>query len=315
MDMLRQLIAKLRLKQLELICLLAEYGTLRAAAKVLNMTPAAASKSLREIESLLKTSLFDRTSNGMTLTNSGTLVFDYAKGTLDNTRLLIQNIDNAANGDTPIKIATPPFIAWTFLSQVLEDFYQKPQLNRVRIHEERLGDSSKLLESDVVDVLITMKSSSELASLGLNEYFIKTVLRQSWNVVCARGNSLAKRTESLAWSDLVNQRWILPPYPTYTRILFNQIIHKHELKYINPLVEATNATTTLSLIKRNIGIGLLSDSVIRAMAEPNMFSIVPVEPALEHVDIVFVCKKKIQHRPEITSLLSSCETISKTLER
>ncbi|HBT32044.1 MAG TPA: LysR family transcriptional regulator, partial [Pusillimonas sp.] len=64
----------MRLQQLELLVTLAEQGSLRAAAEVLNITQPALSKSLRRLEEEFGTALVQRSAKGVRLTQVGELL-------------------------------------------------------------------------------------------------------------------------------------------------------------------------------------------------------------------------------------------------
>ncbi len=66
--------AAMRLQQLQLILALAQTGSLRAAADVLNVTQPALTKSLKQLEDELGTSLMIRTPRGMRLAPAGELL-------------------------------------------------------------------------------------------------------------------------------------------------------------------------------------------------------------------------------------------------
>ena len=59
------LLARLRMKQLQLLIALDEHKSMHKAAGALSMTQSAASKVLRELEDMFETPLFERSKTGM----------------------------------------------------------------------------------------------------------------------------------------------------------------------------------------------------------------------------------------------------------
>ncbi|MBC7994114.1 MAG: LysR family transcriptional regulator, partial [Rhizobacter sp.] len=82
----------LQLSQLQLFVRLADAGTLSAAARQLNLTPAAASAALKRLEAALKVRLVERSTRSMRLTPEGELLREHAEralGVLDDARSLL----------------------------------------------------------------------------------------------------------------------------------------------------------------------------------------------------------------------------------
>jgi len=82
----------LQLSQLQLFVRLADAGTLSAAARQLQLTPAAASAALKRLEASLAVRLVERSTRSMRLTPEGELLREHAEralGVLDDARSLL----------------------------------------------------------------------------------------------------------------------------------------------------------------------------------------------------------------------------------
>jgi DNA-binding transcriptional LysR family regulator len=71
------------IEELRVLVETAEHGSLTAAAKVLEFTPAAASAALKKLEARLNVRLFERSTRSMRLTPEGTALLGYAQRALD----------------------------------------------------------------------------------------------------------------------------------------------------------------------------------------------------------------------------------------
>jgi DNA-binding transcriptional LysR family regulator len=69
---------RFRLAQLEYVVALARHGGFRRAADAIGMSQPALSRSIRQLEESLGVALFDRSRNGVELTDAGRLVVDHA---------------------------------------------------------------------------------------------------------------------------------------------------------------------------------------------------------------------------------------------
>lgn len=98
-------------------------GSLTAAAKVLGVTPAAASAMLKRLESRLGARLFERSTRAMRITPQGQILFDYATRALE---LLAEGEAQLAS-DTrslvgTVRVAAPSDLTRSVLLPLLDDF-------------------------------------------------------------------------------------------------------------------------------------------------------------------------------------------------
>src|SRR3954470_15002241 len=70
------------MRHLRLVAAIAEHGSMTAAANVLHLTQPALSHQLRELETRLRSPLFERTGRRMVLTQAGTQLVEVARGVL-----------------------------------------------------------------------------------------------------------------------------------------------------------------------------------------------------------------------------------------
>lgn len=113
----------LQLSQLQLFVRLADAGTLSAAARQLNLTPAAASAALKRLEAALKVRLVERSTRSMRLTPEGELLREHAEralGVLDDARSLLGAQRERLEGE--VHLAAPSDLGRTVLSPLLDGF-------------------------------------------------------------------------------------------------------------------------------------------------------------------------------------------------
>jgi len=144
--------ADLQLSQLQLFVRLADAGSLSAAARQLQVTPAAASAALKRLERALDTRLVERSTRSMRLTPEGELLRDHAQralGLLDDARAQIGTRVEQLVGE--IHLAAPSDLGREVLSPLLDGFLARhPQL-QLAWH---LSDGMHDLLRDQVDVAV-----------------------------------------------------------------------------------------------------------------------------------------------------------------
>jgi len=108
----------------KVFCQVAMSQSFSKAAKELYMTQPAVSQSVMQLEKELDTRLFNRTSRGVSLTNEGSLLFEYANSAINLLRVgeeKILEFKNLTAGE--LKIGVGDTISRYFLLPFLEFFH------------------------------------------------------------------------------------------------------------------------------------------------------------------------------------------------
>lgn len=126
---------KLQLSQLQLFLRLAEAGSLSAAARQLQLTPAAASAALKRLEATLAVRLVERSTRSMRLTPEGELLREHAQralGVLDDVRSLLGAQRERLVGE--IHLAASSDLGRHILSPMLDRFLARHPGLRITLH-------------------------------------------------------------------------------------------------------------------------------------------------------------------------------------
>lgn len=142
----------LTLSQLELFVRIADAGSLSAAARQLQLTPAAASAALKRLEAAFGARLIERSTRSMRLTGEGELLRDHARralGELDDVRAQLGAGREALNGD--IHLAAPSDLGRGPLSAMLDRFIDQHPGVRLTLY---LSDTVQDLVRERVDLAV-----------------------------------------------------------------------------------------------------------------------------------------------------------------
>jgi len=111
------------IEDLRVIVQAARTGSLTAAAHALNLTPAAASATLKRLESQLGTRLFERSTRALRITQQGQVLVDYAQRAFD---LIAEGELQATEGNVQlrgvVRVAAPSDLTRTTLLPMFDDF-------------------------------------------------------------------------------------------------------------------------------------------------------------------------------------------------
>jgi DNA-binding transcriptional LysR family regulator len=145
-------VGELQLSQLQLFLRLAEAGSLSAAARQLQMTPAAASAALKRLEATLAVRLVERSTRSMRLTPEGELLREHARralDVLDDVRSLLGVQRERLAGE--IHVAASSDLGRHILSPMLDGFLARHPDLRITLHvSDRLHDMLR----DRVDIAV-----------------------------------------------------------------------------------------------------------------------------------------------------------------
>ena len=159
----------LQLSQLQLFLRLADAGSLSAAARQLQLTPAAASAALKRLEATLAVRLVERSTRSMRLTPEGELLRDHAQralGVLDDVRTLLSRQRERLAGE--IHVAASSDLGRHILSPMLDDFLaQHPEL-RITLH---VSDNLHDMLRERVDIAVRYGLLRDSALVALPLHF------------------------------------------------------------------------------------------------------------------------------------------------
>lgn len=139
----------------KIFAVVGKHHSFSSAAKELFMTQPAISQSIMQLEAELDTRLFNRTPKGVTLTNEGELLFEYANSALnllETGEEKILEFNNLTAGE--LKIGVGDTIAKHFLLPYLETFHNSYPNIKFKIVNGTTLETIELLKSGTVDIAI-----------------------------------------------------------------------------------------------------------------------------------------------------------------
>ncbi|MBR3326077.1 MAG: LysR family transcriptional regulator [Atopobiaceae bacterium] len=111
----------MELEQLKQLAVIAQTGTLQAAADQLHLSQSALSRSLRRLEDDLGRPLFDRTRNSMQINDAGRLALEHAQLILAEEQRLRDDFDALSKRTRTVRVASvAPAPTWRLSTIILE---------------------------------------------------------------------------------------------------------------------------------------------------------------------------------------------------
>jgi DNA-binding transcriptional LysR family regulator len=193
----------MRLQQLELLVTLAEQGSLRAAAEVLNITQPALSKSLRRLEEEFGAALVQRSAKGVRLTQVGELLAARAVTVIREVARAHEDVSSHLGNTTGrVTVGLSPAVAVLFSPGAVARFRRRWPHARVCIRDVLYPQALHQLRRGDLDFVL-----GPVPATGVGADLLCQVLFHSQEVIGARrGHPLAKVRKL---KDLSDASWIL----------------------------------------------------------------------------------------------------------
>jgi len=251
------LVARLRFRHLNLLTEVQARGSLRAAAQSLNLTQPALSKALAEIEAAFGFPLFLRTPRGLKPTAQGAVVLRGATLLLAELGHVHAEALAADRLAAKIRIGAPPFVAQTYLPEVIQRLVRHDAPLRVQLQEDRVPALIQSLQRGELDALITTFPLQMLESERGALQSIK-LFEVQFAAIAARGHPLL-RARRADWIRLAREPWVMPVEGSMGRRLIEDCFRHSGVPVPPPVIEATSPTTSLQLVAAGLGLGIVPD--------------------------------------------------------
>ncbi|WP_455818405.1 LysR substrate-binding domain-containing protein [Pseudomonas cerasi] len=157
-----------KMQQLRIFQEVVNQGSIRAAARILGQSQPAISRTLKELESMLETSLLVRSPLGITLTPSGQLFIVRSRTILEELKRAGDEIRFLHTQHSVVKVALNDMLLLTVLPEVLEQFHQQLPLTRLSV--EGRGLHSQLLTGEL-DFAVSLQPAVIPGGLAIQPLF------------------------------------------------------------------------------------------------------------------------------------------------
>ena len=173
-----------------------ELGSITSGGRDLRLTPAVASKRIKELEKHLGVRLFNRTTRSITPTEAGTVFYDEAKAVLqalETAEAKVANFSESPRG--AIRVTAPLGVGRRVVAPLVPEFVDAYPETEVRM---RLSDRKVDILSDGLDVAFFVGEPSD-SNMKLRK------IADCARVLCASPAYLAARETPLVPEDLLHQ--------------------------------------------------------------------------------------------------------------
>jgi DNA-binding transcriptional LysR family regulator len=210
MSLKDRLTRRLRVRDLQMVEIIARRGSMARAAEDLRLSQPAISKAIADLEQDLGVLVFDRTTRGVQLTDSGQVLLRRGRAILDELRHGLEEIENIADPTAGLVRVGVGLAQSLFISSVIDRISRRyPRIKFSVVMGDPLGLIRELRDRELDFVICRAEMGAREPDLAAEVLF-----RDRIEVVVAPSHPLARRRK-LALADLMEERWALAPADTY----------------------------------------------------------------------------------------------------
>ncbi|VCU70717.1 HTH-type transcriptional regulator GbpR [Pigmentiphaga humi] len=235
---------RLRLSQVRVLVAIASAGQLKLVAEEMNVTPAAVSKQISEMEDALKHPILQRSGNGVVLTELGHLLARRGRellDQLDRTRVEVEAMCTGQAGRIGIG-AGYSLSALIFPALAFTLKRQTPNVT-LSLKEGTFSYLAPMLADSTIDLVVARYTTHRLIS----SFRQQTIFQDPMVVVCSAHHPLAAKSD-VGWADLEGLPWILPEAGSPNREYLERDLAQHGLTVPPGCVESQTWTMNLELL-------------------------------------------------------------------
>lgn len=283
--------------QLKAFFAVAEEGSIRAAARRLNVSPAALTKAVKELELALGVSLVVRTARGVQLTGLGQQLQVRARLIVAEMQRARDDIEQAQGATTgAVAAAITPAAAVTILPDAFRAFRRRFPIARVSLIEGFPGVALPRLHDGTLDFAVAVVVPELLAA----EFDHAELYASRSLIVVRRGHPLASAT---TLADLVDADWLMNPSPeSSTQVLFNCFV-AHGLPVPARVVECPSYGVAHSLIMGSDLIASMPEQLLEAEWARDHLAVLPIRETLPALSVQVITRRDSPLTPAASMLL------------
>jgi len=268
------------------------------------------SKTISDLEQTLKVKLFDRTAQGVEVTNYGQALLKCGVNVFDEMRQGLKQIEfltDPASGE--LAVGCPEIMNAGIVPAISERFLQQhPRVQLRVVHADiALAQYDPLRERKVE--LLLGRPPEPFVEEGLVS---EPLIHEPFVAVAGVGSPWASRRR-LQLADLIEEPWILPPSDSTPGTIIAGIFRAEGLQPPRPSVATLSVQLTTTLIGTGKFVGLLPNSVARFGARRVGLKILPARIPATHYSIAIITVKNRTPGPLAKLFVEHARVVAKSL--
>jgi DNA-binding transcriptional LysR family regulator len=277
----------------------AQLKSFTKAAQVLNLTQPAVTFQIKNLEDELKTRLFDRDANRITLTHTGKILLHHAEKILreyEKAKEEIAKISGKLGGDIRIGIAS--VLGKYFLPKLIGYFKQEyPNVEIIML----VGNSGKLIQDlrqHAVDLIIVSEPVSA------QHFVVKPFVEDELVVIVNPKHKWAQRS-MIEVEDLLKENIVIREEGSGTREVLKNFLSSKSISFksLQTVMTMGGSEALKSAVESGIGYGIVSNIAVRSEIESGLLKQIKIRGEYLKRSFLVVYSAKQYNKHLISSFL------------
>jgi DNA-binding transcriptional LysR family regulator len=302
---------RIKLSDLHVLLTVAQAGSMNKAARLLNTTQPAVSRSIGTLEQTIGVRLLDRRPQGVEPTDYGRAVLDGGAAVFDDLRQTLKSVEFLADPTAgSVRIGCSPLLAASFVSAVIDRVCRRYPRIAFDLVSAPVETVHRDLSERRLDFLITRK----VGPVGDARLSFEVLFDDSLVVVAGARHPLARRRK-VARRELAGQLWVLPPPGL---VLGSTIVNA--FRALGLVHDGGNVTTAspevrMSLLATGRFLTIFPASALRFTAGRSELKVLPVALPIVSVPNGIVTLKNRTLSPVAQLVIGIAREVAKPLKK
>ncbi len=264
-----------RIKLRHIACFLevARLKSVIRAAEALNISQPAASKTVHELEDILRVQLFDRSRRSLFLTPMGEMFQRYAEAGVTTVRQGIDLISESQSQKT-IRIGALPTVSARVLPRAMVLFTAGGLKARTQIVTGPNAYLLSLLRVGDVDLVIGRMAEPEaISGLSFEHFYSETV------VFAVRPDHPLLSAEPFRLAMIEPYQTLMPPSDAVIRPTVERLLTAHGIRALPAEIETVSDAFGRSFVRQSDAVWIISQGVVAEDVANGLLTLLPVDTA------------------------------------
>jgi DNA-binding transcriptional LysR family regulator len=302
---------RLKLRDLQILCSVAKFGSMAKAATHLSTTQPTVSQAIADLEDTLGVRLFDRSTKGVVPTVYGDILLKSALEAFDALKQGMRGIEFLATpgaGDVWIGCAEPTLHG--FVPAVIERLAKLHPKIVVHAADANPAENQFLrLRDRSMDLMIGRSSRSHVD----DDLHVENLFDESFCVVTASHNPWARRRK-VELAELMDESWIFGEPGNTTQALISEVFLEKTGRLPPIKVYTTSMNLRLALLASGNYISCIPSSTYQYGAQGRPLKALPVDMGLKLPMAIFTLKNRTLS-PVVLLFIESAREVARSMAK
>lgn len=270
--LLNRLLARARLRHLQVLVSVAELGSLKRAAAAVGLTQPAVTHVVADLEQLLGAELFKRHARGATATDAALALVPVARRML---AAMAEGADTVAarltQADGVVRLAATASALSGLLDRLLPGFSEAEPRIQLLVTQAEADQFNPAVARGEVDAVACRRPA-----VPPSGWVFHPLLADALVVACGPAHPLARR-RSVALAELAGQTWLVPPADSLARRALDALAAEQGWALRIAPVVTRALPATWALLQRQSVVTLVPAAVVRQLADAGQVVVLPLQ--------------------------------------